>query len=108
VFNISQTARLIHTFQTGAYENLNDAMQDKLHQNYRFPILPGAQPAIQASINAGAYGACLSGAGPGVIAFSTDVISDTISHAIEKAYGEFSIKAETFTSKCPSRGAFIS
>ncbi len=69
VFNIGSTALTVAALLEGDYENLRIAMQDHLHQPYRFGLIPGAEAAISAALAAGAYGAALSGAGPSVIAF---------------------------------------
>jgi homoserine kinase len=68
IFNASRLGLLIRAFQDGDYERLRIAMQDRLHQPYRLPLIPGAQPAID---NAHALGAAvaMSGAGPSLIAF---------------------------------------
>ncbi len=69
VFNIGRTALLITSLVSGDYSTLSTAMQDRVHQPYRLGLIPSAENAIQAALNAGALGAALSGAGPSVIAF---------------------------------------
>ncbi len=72
VFNTGRTALLIRALATGDDEKLAIAMQDRLHQPYRLPLVPGLEQALQQAHAAGAAGASLSGAGPGVIAFARD------------------------------------
>ncbi len=62
---------------------LAEAMDDRLHQPYRLPRLPGAAELIEVAYERGAAGACLSGAGPSVLAICDSPIS---AHAVEKAW----------------------
>ncbi|VAW43128.1 Homoserine kinase [hydrothermal vent metagenome] len=72
VFNASRLGLLIRALETAAYAKLPLAMQDKLHQPYRLPLIPGMGDAFKAAYAAGAAGVALSGAGPSLIAFAAD------------------------------------
>jgi homoserine kinase len=107
VFNISRAVELVQVFQEGNYESLKETMSDKLHQVYRLPLLPGAEQAMQAALNTGAYGTSLSGAGPSVIAFTTQKLAHTVGDAMRSAYQQTSISARIFSLGCPVKGYFI-
>ena len=107
VFNISHAVELVHVFQEGNYESLKETMSDKLHQVYRLPLLPGAENAMQAALNMGAYGSSLSGAGPSVIAFTTQKLARAVGNAMRSAYQQTSISARVLTLGCPVKGCFI-
>lgn len=62
---------------------LRRAMTDELHQPYRLPRLPGSGELIEIAYERGAAGACLSGAGPTILAVCD---SPTSAHAVEKAW----------------------
>jgi homoserine kinase len=62
---------------------LRAAMTDELHQPYRLPMLPGSEQLIELAYERGAAGACLSGAGPTVLAICD---SPAAAHAVEKAW----------------------
>jgi homoserine kinase len=62
---------------------LAEAMRDTLHQPYRLPRLPGTRELIELAYERGAAGACLSGAGPSVLAICDSPIT---AHAVEKAW----------------------
>ncbi len=62
---------------------LRAAMTDELHQPYRLPHLPGTRELIDEAYARGAAGACLSGAGPAVLAICDSPVS---AHAVEKAW----------------------
>lgn len=72
VFNTSRMGLLIRALATADYDKLSLAMQDKLHQPYRLPLIPGMADAFKAAYAAGAAGVALSGAGPSLIAFAAD------------------------------------
>ncbi|MEM7119596.1 MAG: homoserine kinase [Chloroflexota bacterium] len=69
IFNSSRLGLLIRALQTADYQKMCLAMQDRLHQPYRIPIIPGMAAAFNAAFNAGAASVALSGAGPSLIAF---------------------------------------
>jgi len=71
VFNAGRTALLASAFAQGRWELLRIATQDRLHQPQRAAIIPGMTPLIQASLEAGAHGAFLSGAGPTILALAS-------------------------------------
>lgn len=70
IFNVSRLPLLIRALEKAAYPQLKLAMQDKLHQPYRLPLIPGMLHAFEAAYAAGAAGVALSGAGPSLIAFA--------------------------------------
>jgi len=107
VFNISRTVELVQVFQEGNYESLKETMSDKLHQVYRLPLLPGAEYAMQTALNTGAYGTSLSGAGPSVIAFTTQKLAPAVGDAMRSAYQHTSISARIFTLGCPAKGCYF-
>src|SRR3712207_5817358 len=71
-FNVGRSGLLLGALATGEYNLLRVAMQDRLHQPYRSHLVPGLEDVIEAAIAHGAYGACLSGSGPTVLAFAPD------------------------------------
>ncbi|MBK8906185.1 MAG: homoserine kinase [Anaerolineaceae bacterium] len=72
IFNASRLPLLLRALATAAYPQLALAMQDRLHQPYRLPLIPGMADAFAAAYAAGASGVALSGAGPSLIAFAPD------------------------------------
>lgn len=75
VFNIGRTALVVEALRTGDLALLGKIMEDRLHQPYRLPLYPGAKEAFEAARGAGASAVALSGAGPGVIAFSGEEVT---------------------------------
>lgn len=70
IFNSSRIALLIRALETGNYDLLPSAMQDRFHQPHRIPLITGMADAMDAAKDAGAAAVALSGAGPSLIAFA--------------------------------------
>lgn len=69
VANLGRCALLLMALVQGEFGLLGEAMQDALHQPYRSALFPHVAPMIESAVEHGAFGACLSGAGPSVLAF---------------------------------------
>ena len=67
-FNVARVGLLVAALTAGRGELLRQAMEDRLHQPYRMRLFPWLSTLIQRALAAGADGACLSGAGPSVLA----------------------------------------
>ena len=78
-----RTALLATAVMTSDAGLLRTAMTDELHQPYRMPMLPGSRDLVELAYDRGAAGACLSGAGPTVLAICDSPAS---AHAVEKAW----------------------
>ncbi len=105
VHNISRTALVVEAFRSGDLNLLGKAMTDKLHQPYRLKLIPGAQSAMEAAKAAGAGAVALSGAGPGVIAFSTG--ESAAGESMRRAFEAAGLEARIFHLRVSSRGAEI-
>jgi len=68
VFNLSRALAWPAAILEKRYGRLRAATQDALHQPYRRALVPGLADVIAVALEAGALGACLSGAGPTVLA----------------------------------------
>ena len=106
VHNISHAALVLEAFRCGDLSLLGEAMIDRLHQPYRLKLIPGAQSAMEAAREAGAAAVALSGAGPSVIAFSSEAES-TVGEAMKRAFEEAGLKARIFNLGVSGSGAEI-
>lgn len=80
--NAGRSALLALALREGRADLLHEAMIDRLHQPYRAAIFPHLTPCLDAAREAGALGACLSGAGPTVLAFATADTSGRVAQAM--------------------------
>ena len=63
IYNISHGALVLKALELGDEKLLRNAMQDKLHQNYRKKLIPDYEK-IEALVRTTGAAFCLSGAGP--------------------------------------------
>jgi len=84
---------------------LRTAMDDRLHQPYRLPLLPGTAELIAAAYDHGAAGASLSGAGPSVLAICDSPIT---AHAVEKAWNASGVAGMATRLRFDTGGARLS
>lgn len=71
VFNASRAALLIASMMTENYENLEMAMEDRVHQPYRSVLIPGMEEIFRHAKEYGAVASYLSGAGSTLMAMVT-------------------------------------
>ena len=96
VFNVGRSGLLLGALATGEYELLRVAMQDRLHQPYRSHLIPGLEDVIEAALANGAYGACLSGSGPTVLAFSPESEAPGIAAAMRDSFEARGVEANAW------------
>ena len=68
VYNLSRAALVPAAFCEGRHELLAIATEDKLHQPYRMPLMPGSKEAFALAKQCGAKAVYVSGAGSTVMA----------------------------------------
>ncbi len=105
-FNGSRTALLAAALYEKRYDWLATAMDDRLHQPYRAPLVPGMTDAISAGYAAKAIGVALSGAGPTLIAF-VEHETDTVATALQETFLQHGVTCQMRTTKPDVRGAVI-
>ena len=71
VHNLQRATLLVAAIEERRYELVGDAMEDRLHQRYRTPLIPGLADVLAMPRVPGLLGIALSGAGPSVIALAT-------------------------------------
>lgn len=107
VFNIGRSAIVLEALRTGNMPLLGKAMEDRLHQPYRLELIPGAKEALNAAKHdAGAVATALSGAGPGLIAFTTKD-STVVAEAMVAAFNQANVIARSFSIHTTNRGTSV-
>lgn len=105
VFNVGGTSLVVAALTTGRFELLREAMADRLHQPYRQALVPGLDAVMRAAIEAGAYGASLSGSGPSVLALCRPQQAEVVGDAMARAFSRYGLNARRFTLEPASEGA---
>jgi homoserine kinase len=90
VFNASRVALVVDALRTGNLGLLAHAMQDRLHQPYRLPLIPGAEASLKAAHDLG-IPASLSGAGPSLIAFVREGQGEEVVEAMRIGFEEVGV-----------------
>ncbi|MCP5094420.1 MAG: homoserine kinase [Chloroflexi bacterium] len=106
IHNIGRIGLLIRALETAAYDKLAIAMQDKLHQPYRIPLIPGMEAAFTAAYQAGAKGVAISGAGPSIIVFAPKNLQ-TIANAAAAAFAQAGLKNRTWILTIDTKGCQV-
>ena len=70
VANLGAVAIGVAGLATGRYDLLAQLTVDRLHEPYRAAVYPQLPRMVEAAREAGALGACLSGAGSTILAFA--------------------------------------
>ncbi|MEA2573556.1 MAG: homoserine kinase [Chloroflexia bacterium] len=104
VYNSSRVALFLSAISQGRYELLRVAMQDRMHQPYRARIFPLLPTLIEAALEAGAHGACLSGGGSSVLALAT-ADTEQIGHAMLDTAKQAGMAGEARVTQADQEGA---
>ncbi|MDR2286863.1 MAG: hypothetical protein LBE04_05245, partial [Prevotellaceae bacterium] len=92
IHNIGHAVITIEALRTGNLKLLSKALDDKMHEPYRFPAIPGAIEAREAALDNGAVASCLSGAGPGILSF-VENNHEQVGEAMKTCFAEAGLTA---------------
>lgn len=92
VSNVNRVGLMVAALMDGNLEMFCELMEDRLHEPYRTPLVPGMKEAIAAAREAGAMGAVLSGSGPALIAFCRDGAA-AIGNALQSGFAAEGIES---------------
>ena len=108
VHNVGAATLAVAALSQGRLELLRPATVDRLHEPYRVAAYPELPELIEVALAAGAKGACMSGAGPTVIAFSDDVAAAaTIAAAMERRAQELDMTGRAAVQAARGQGAYV-
>ncbi|MDR3688569.1 MAG: homoserine kinase [Fimbriimonas sp.] len=106
IFNIGRAMLVAEALRMGDDDLMARAMNDRIHEPYRFPAIPGASDARKRASQEGAICVGLSGAGPGVIAFAREGY-DRIGRAMKQAFADAGLVARYWILDATDQGAHI-
>lgn len=105
IHQTAQVGAIVQALATGDLELLGRAMDDRLAEPTRTPLLPGFTDAKRAATEAGALGCSISGAGPSAFAIVDDPkLGEEVGAAMAEAYARRNVKAEWRVSRVDERG----
>ena len=107
VFNISHAGLLIESFIREEYSFLKEGMRDVLHQNQRAVLIPGLLETLEAALQAGAYGAALSGSGPTLLALTEPELEQNVAQSMLDVFKKFDVYAQSYALGIDSEGAQV-
>ncbi len=106
VYNLGRSMLVIEALRTGDDGLLAHALNDRLHEPFRFPSIPGARQARDAALRAGAVAVTLSGAGPGLLAFARHRHAE-IGRAMQDAFAAAGLAARSWQLTTTAQGARV-
>lgn len=106
IFNIGRAMLVAEALRMGDDNLLARAMNDRIHEQYRMPSVPGATAAKKAALSAGAICVSLSGAGPGVIAFARDGY-DRIGRSMKRSFTEAGLESRYWILDATDQGTHV-
>lgn len=107
IFNTSRVGLLVDILINEDYDLLSIATQDRIHQNQRASLIPGMPEALKSALDAGAYGAALSGSGPTLLAFCPEGSEQKVADSMKEALANKSLRSSSLALDIDSEGAVI-
>lgn len=99
VMAVQRSAALVHGLAMADADLLARALDDVLHVPYRRSLVPGYDDVVSAAVQAGAYGATLSGSGSALLAISHRVHATAVAAAMQGAFNVHGMESETFVTE---------
>lgn len=106
VFNLGRVPLVVEALRSGDFNLLINVMQDRLHQPYRLPLIPGAEQALKTAFSLGAP-AALSGAGPSLVAFAKTIEAEKIAGVLQTEFENAGVNSRRYLLSVSSEGAEI-
>ena len=96
VFQAAQVGALVAAVHSGDLRLLGRAIEDRIAEPVRAPLLRGFREAKRAALDAGALGCSISGSGPTAFALvSDDAQGDRVAEAMHTAYAQAGVGCTT-------------
>ena len=106
-FNVGTASGLAVGLMTGDRQAIGAGMHDRLHEPARSRLFPHLLPLTEAARNAGAIGACLSGAGPSILALVEPDQAERIADIFDKAAARIAVPGASRILSPAPQGAFV-
>jgi homoserine kinase len=106
-FNVGTAAGLSVGLLTRNRVAIAAGMHDRLHEPYRSRLFPHLTPMTDAARDAGAIGACLSGAGPTILALADPTSALAVETAYASVAAEHAVAGRIVTLSPTNRGSYL-
>ena len=93
---VTSASMMVRGFSTGNLEEIGRAMQGGFVDPRRAVMIPGFEKVRESALKAGALGACVSGAGPTVIAATTRGRASGVLDAMLQGFQEAGVQSHCF------------
>ena len=107
VKSVNSAAYVVAAILSGEYDRLRDAVCDFLHEPYRLPLIPGARPAIEAGVAAGALTGWLSGSGSSVLCVTRPRMAAKVGRAMAAAFAAQKLSATIHLLQADNKGLVV-
>ncbi|HEU4682171.1 MAG TPA: homoserine kinase [Gemmatimonadales bacterium] len=108
VYQAAQVAARVAARAAGDYDLLGRAIDDRIAEPVRAPLLPGFREAKQAALGAGALGSSISGSGPTAFALVRgQAAGERVAAAMAAAYTACGQRSEVRVAHIDRRGARV-
>jgi homoserine kinase len=108
MYQAAQVAAMTLAFATSDLALLRRALDDRIAEPARAPLLPGFGKAKQAALDAGAFGCSISGSGPTSFAFAgDDAAAERIAAAMRTAYEAEGVRCSVRVTQVSLTGAQV-
>jgi homoserine kinase len=109
IHQLAQVAAIVAACATADAALFGRAIDDRIAEPARAPLLPGFAEAKRAALEAGALGASISGAGPTAFAVVDDEQrGETVAVAMRDAYAAAGMQCTTRVTEVDTRGTVVS
>jgi homoserine kinase len=102
IFNVQRSALLIAALSTGTTSAFPTALEDRLHQPYRYSLVPGLEEMVKLRAP-GLLGCALSGAGPSILVFYERGY-EQVCHLIQQVFAMHGRSSETLWVEIADKG----
>jgi len=93
---VTSASLMVRGFSTGDLEEIGRAMQGGFVDPKRAVMIPGFERVRESAVKSGAFGACISGAGPTVLAATTRHRANGVLKAMLRGFREAGVQSEGF------------
>jgi len=103
---VTSATMMIHGFSTGSLDEIGRAMQGGFVDPRRAAMIPGFGEVRDSALDAGAFGACISGAGPTVLAATTSRRARGVLAAMIRGFRRAGVRSQGFVTR-PGKGCRV-